>query len=190
MAHQTSPVVAAEVAVIQATNRNLVLQSGTTGVVLRFGDAHSYGLGELIRVDVTGKSFSEFRGLTQIDGLSASNIMQQGSEALPTPVVVTASEMSSNIYNYESVRVLIEDATISGPAYSFNLDVTDATGTIVTFIQSFATFNGQPTPTGSVDIVGYGGLFDDPQILINGPSDVTGGGGGGGGNPGTKHFKL
>ena len=178
-------VVISDMAQGNITNRNLVLQSGTTGVVLRFGDAHSYGLGELIRVDVTGKSFSEFRGLTQIDGLSASNIMQQGSEALPTPVVVTASEMSSNIYNYESVRVLIEDATISGPAYSFNLDVTDATGTIVTFIQSFATFNGQPTPTGSVDIVGYGGLFDDPQILINGPSDVTGGGGGGGGNPGT-----
>jgi len=166
------------------TNRNLVLQSSDAGIVLRFAAAHNYQLGEVLQVNVTGRSFSTFNGLTQIDGLTESLIRQSGSSSLPEPVVVTASEMNSNIYDYESIRVKIEDATISGPTYSFNLDVTDPTGTIVTFIQSFATFNGEATPTGTVDIVGYGGLFNDPQILINGPSDITGGGGGGG-NPGT-----
>jgi len=157
------------------TNRNLVFQSEGTGIVLRFGAAHNYGLGEKLKVNVSGQSFSEFNGLNQIDGLNATLIQREGNESLPEPIVVTVDDMLSDIYSYESIRVKIEGATIDGSSYASNITFTDATGSIKSFIQGFASFNGEPTPSGAVDVIGYGSLFNDPQISINGPSDVTGG---------------
>lgn len=163
------------------TNRNLILQSETSGIILRFASAHDYSLGDELKVNVSGQSFSEFNGGTQIDNISPLLVEVSGNGTLPEPILTTIGEINSNPYQFESRRVRVEGATISGPVYNFNITFSDATGSIVSFIQSFASFNGQATPTGNVDIVGYGSYYNEPQLLINGPSDITGGGSGTGG---------
>ena len=164
------------------TNKNLIFQSGDVGIILRFASAHSYQLGQKLKVNVSGYSVSEFNGGTQIDGLSPLAVQEDGTSTLPTPANVTVDELLSDIYKYESVRVKLSGVTLGKSVFEGGMDITDGTSTIGTFIQDFASFYGQAAPSGSVDVVGYGSYYNAKQIIFNSASDVTGGGGTTGGD--------
>ncbi len=162
-------------------DQNMVLQDGDFGITVRFWDAHSYNLGDEVRVDLAGAELGEFRGLVQLSSVELDNASDQGSSSLPAPKEVTVSELLAD-NDLQSTRVLIKDATIGGAAnFGFN-DVTDNTGTIDFFTFSGASFASQNVPTGSVNITAIASRYDDPQILINDADDVSGGGGNTGGS--------
>ena len=161
-------------------SKNLYLQDATAGILVRFTGNNTFSIGDEIEVDVTGVELSEFNGLLQLNNMPNGNAAKTGTQPLPLKVL-TIKELTDNFETYESTRVQIKDATISGGAtYSGNRTVTDATGTIAMFTLATASFASQSIPTGTVSIIALASQFNSPQIILNNAADVSGGGGGGG----------
>lgn len=155
------------------TGRNLHIQDGDRGIVIRFTDNHSIPLGAELRIDVTGTELSEFNGLLQLNNVEMSQIESNTAGTLPTPRVVTVADLLNDIESYESTLIQIEGAMISGGS-TFNgaLDVSDNSGTIGMFTRGAATFSGAAVPTGTVTITAIASEFNDPQITLRSASDV------------------
>ncbi len=167
--------------------RNLFIQDGSAGIVVRFAEDHGYDLGDEIKVVVTGQELSEFRSLIQVNNVPLANGSIVGSTSLPDANRVTISELIAGIDDLESTRILLENVTLSGnTSYGGSVTVSDGQNTISMFTGASATFAGTALPSGEVDITAIASRFNDPQIIINGPDDVeedgSGGGGGGGDN--------
>ncbi|MEZ5044244.1 MAG: DUF5689 domain-containing protein [Saprospiraceae bacterium] len=163
--------------------RNLVIQDGDKGIVVRFSDAHNFALGEELEIAISENELSEFRGLLQVNGVANAAVTSKGPGTLPTPRTATVAEITQNLENWESTLVEIKAATLSGGAtYNGNLTVSDATGSIALFTRSAASFSGAAVPTGKADIITIVSQFDDPQIAIRNLSDVSAEGNNGGGD--------
>lgn len=162
--------------------RNMVIQDETGGIVVRFAANHNFSLGEKVEVAVDGVELSEFRGLLQLNNVSAGSAVSKGPGALPTPRVATVAQVNANLEAWESTLVRIENATLSGGTggtYSGSVTINDGTGTVVLFTRGQAIFAGQSYPSGTVSVTGVVSQFDNPQIIIRSPVDVSGGGSGG-----------
>lgn len=164
--------------------RNMVLQDGNAGIVIRFESTHSFALGAEVEVVVSNQTISDFNGLIQIANTPNANATSSGAGTLPTPTVVTTADINGNIGTYESTLVRINSATISGGGtLGGNLTVTDATGSIPMYTKSGASFAGNAVPTGEVDIIAIASQFNSPQINIRKADDIIGGGTGGDPDP-------
>jgi hypothetical protein len=162
-------------------SQNLFVQDASGGIVVRFASAHSFDLGDEIAVDVSQQELSEFNGLMQVNNVPLANAEVLGQQPLPDPRVATVNDILVNAAAWESTRVKVEKVTIGGgTTFSGSLTVTDATGGMIMFTRSAATFASQNIPQGEVDIVALLSDFNAPQLVINSPSDITGGSGGGG----------
>ena len=163
------------------TSRNLYLQDATGGIVIRFNSDHFFNLGDEIIVDASGATLGEFNGLLQLEGIATGSATFEGSPGDVTPREATVLEVLTNAQEWESTVVKITDATLSGnTVYSGSVTVTDATGSMVLFTRSQATFSGNALPTGLVSVTALVSEFNTPQLIIRNPSDVSGGGTGGG----------
>ena len=177
-------IVISDIANENTPSRNLHLQDGEHGIIVRFQNNHSFSLNDRIEVVISNQELSEFNGALQVNEVPNNLATFIETASSPTPRVATVAEILANNDLWESTLVTIEGATISGDAnYRFN-DISDATGTISMFTQSFASFTNELVPTGTVKITGIIGQFNDPQINIRNLGDVEDDGGGtGGGDP-------
>ncbi|HLF63184.1 MAG TPA: DUF5689 domain-containing protein, partial [Saprospiraceae bacterium] len=165
---------------LNTVDRNLFIQDATGGIAVRFTATHSFDLGDEVIIEVSQQELSEFSGLLQINNLPLSNAAQQGQVALPTPRLATINDVLTNANAWESTRITIENVTLSGlTTFNGNLTVTDATGAMIMFTRSAATFAASAVPTGAVDVTAILSDFNAPQLIINSAADVTGGGTGG-----------
>ncbi len=161
--------------------RNLYIQDTTGGLAIRFAANHTFNLGDELIVEVSQQELSEFSGLLQINNVPLSNAERQGQLPLPVGRIATVNEVLTNGEAWESTRVTIESVTLSGATtFNGNLTVTDASGAMIMFTRSAATFAASSVPTGEVDITAIVSDFNAPQLVINSPSDISGGGTGGG----------
>lgn len=162
--------------------RNMVLQDGDRGIVVRFSDPHSFALGEDVEVVVSEYTLSEFNGLLQVAGVSNAGASSNGAGTLPTPRTVTVAEIPQNLEDWESTLVEIKGAMITGSStYNGGLTVSDASGSIPMFTRGDASFSGSPVPSSTTDIVAIVSEFNSAQIFIRNLSDVSADGGSGGG---------
>jgi hypothetical protein len=177
-------------------SRNVTLQDGDAGIIVRFAANHSFPIGKELKILTTDVEISEFNGLLQLNNvpLASATVVKDGT--LPTPAVVTLKTIKDNLEKYESVLVEIKDAEISGGATygasSGNLTLTDATGTMILRTASTAAFAATAIKTGKVSVKAIVSEFTTgavtPQLNMRSADDVTstgtgGGGGGGGGTP-------
>ncbi|MFN4006038.1 MAG: DUF5689 domain-containing protein [Chitinophagaceae bacterium] len=175
--------------------QNVVIQQGTglAGIVVRFTTTHTLNLGDSVEVNVSGQLLEEFSGTLQVNNVDTSVVTRLGSNRTITPRVVTLAQLNTqaNFNNWESTLVEVANVSFSPAgawsANSGNTTVTDATGTIIAFTRTSATFANQIKPTTAVTYVrGIVGEFNTTkQIqLRNTTTDLgtaTSGGGGGGG---------
>ncbi|MGB1205106.1 MAG: DUF5689 domain-containing protein [Chitinophagales bacterium] len=163
--------------------RNLVVQNGA-GILVRFSNPHTFSLGDEIEVNVSGMELSEYNGLLQINNLGLNNATKVANGTLPTPQVLTVSDLTANFEAHESTLIRIENATISGGStYSDFLDIADGTGTIDLYTDFDATFVNESVPSGAVTltaIASQGGSGEYKQLIIRNLGDVVGGGSTGG----------
>lgn len=154
----------------------LYLQDATGGIVIRFTDDHDFNLGDEIIVDVSGETLSEFNGLLQISGLDLNAANVEGHPGDVTPRVATISEVLNNAQAWESTLVRINDVILgNGSVYRDTITVTDATGVMILFTRSQATFAASAIPTGPVTITAIVSEFNAPQLIIRNTADVSGG---------------
>lgn len=153
--------------------QNLVLQDGEFGVVVRFTEAHDFDLGEELEVDVSGLQLNEFNGLLQVNNVFLDRATSKGAGTLPAPRVATVAEILANAETWESTLVKVENATLSGGAtFSGNRTLTDATGSIILYTRSAASFANEPLPTGTVNVTGILAQFNDYEITIRNLDDI------------------
>lgn len=117
-------------------------------------------------VEIAG-TLGQFRGLCQIVATSVT-VVSSGN-ALPAPQPITSlNEMT------ESALVVFEDATFvdesewTQSGSGFNASMTNGTNTITMRIDSDVDIYNMEIPTGTFDIVGVGGQFDQDDPLFGG----------------------
>jgi hypothetical protein len=179
--------------------QNVVIQQGNglAGIVVRFTATHALNLGDTVEVNVSGQLLEEFSGTLQVNNVDTSLVTRLGSGRTITPRIVTLAQLNTqaNFNNWESTLVEVANVSFSPAgawsANSGNTTITDATGTIIAFTRTSATFANIPKPTTAVTYVrGVVGEFNTTkQIqLRNATTDLgtaTSGGGGGGGGTGS-----
>jgi hypothetical protein len=161
----------------QVTGRNLYLQNGEDGILVRFTAIHNYNLGDQLKITVTGQEVSEYLGLLQLNNIPLFNAQKTGAGALPTPKELTVAEILNNNNEYESTRVLIKGATLSGSStFAGNVFVDDGSEEVIIFTFNTTSYANEPVPSGVVDVTAIVSQYNDVvQLVINGPSDIVGG---------------
>lgn len=164
------------------TSKNLVLwQQGNAGITIRFTENVPFNVGDELEVNISGLELSEFNGLLQINNALLTNVSRTGTGKTVTPTEISIANLKTNLEKYESQLVKIKDATLTksgGNTYAGIVNVTDASGTMIMYSTSYATFANEAFPSGTVDIVAIasqGGNNSDPQINIRSKNDITGG---------------
>lgn len=161
----------------QVNDRNVILQNGEDGILIRFTGDHSFDLGTELKVTVSGQEVSEYQELLQLNNIPLFNAQVTGSGELPAAKEITIDEILLDNNAYESTRVLIKGATLSGSnTFAGNIFVNDGTEEIVIFTWNDASYANEPVPSGVVDVTGIVSQFNETvQLVINGASDIEGG---------------
>lgn len=153
--------------------RNLFLQDGSAGIVVRFTENHCYDLGDEIEVEVSGLELSEFQKLLQVNNVPPARAIRIGSGRTVTPRVVTVAELNANYETWESTLVRIADCMIT-PAGSLagSKTASDGTGSITLFTSASATFANTPVPANAVTLTAIVSDFNGKQILLRNTGDI------------------
>jgi hypothetical protein len=159
----------------EATGNYRIQDGSGYGIQLRFPSTNpNFGLNDTVRVDVSNLSVDLFNGDMQINNIG--NAEKIGT-ATVTPRVTTTAAIATNMNTWASTVVQLTNVTITAGATSstgINYTVTDAAGSIVTFIR---TTLGYTPPSTAASITGYVSIFNGtPQITIRSAADVVGGG--------------
>ncbi|MFT6337703.1 MAG: hypothetical protein ACJATI_004468 [Halioglobus sp.] len=162
----------------QLNSQNIVFQNGSHGILVRFNGDHSFALGDQLKINVSGQEVSEFKGLLQVNNVPVFNAEKTGSGDLPAAKEITIDEILLDNNRYESTRVLIKDAELSGGSTygAGNITVDDGTETISIFTFNTTSYANEPVPSGMVNVTAIVSQFEEtPQLMINAASDVSGG---------------
>ena len=153
--------------------RNVFIQDGSAGIVVRFSADHCFELGDEVEVTISGQEISEFNKLLQVNNVPIDQATIVGTGKTVTPRTATVAEINANFNAWEGTLVKITGATITGgPTLALNHTVTDATGSIVMFTQAFATFAGSTAPTGPVTITAIVSDFNGKQLVLRSATDI------------------
>ncbi len=176
-------VVISDVASENTPIRNMVIQDGTGGIIIRFSAAHTFPIGQKLKVATNGVEISEFNGGLQVNTTTAG-VEDLGQVALPSARVATIEDILANFDAWESTLVQVNMAEIAGGStFGDANEISDASGELATFVYNDAVFSGDELPTGEVTVTGIVSEFNVAQIILRNRADVQGGttGGGGGG---------
>ena len=147
------------------TGKNMVMQDGEYGIVLRFSDAaeNQSQVGDSIEVIISGHNLSEFGNLLQVgDQLVAGDVLKLGTGTI-TPKVLTINDILTDFEKYESTLVTIQNATLIGNTqnpgkYDGSIDINDGstTSNFILHTQYYAKFADDVAPIGqSKNITGF-----------------------------------
>jgi hypothetical protein len=172
-------------------DRNLVLQQGDRGIVVRFSAEHSFNVGDSLTIDVSGMSLGEFSGTLQVTGTSfpISKATRVATNIMIAPRVLTIAQLVGGAFEtYESTLVRILNATASagtfagtnyvstsstGTLLNTSRSLNDGTGTMLLYTDKDATFGGTPFYTTPKTYTGIVGQFNaDKQLAIRDTTDV------------------
>ena len=165
--------------------RNIYLQQGTglAGVAVRFDANHTFNVGDSIDVNVTGMELSEFNGLLQLNNVPSGYASLKATGKTIVPRVATIGDIITNFESWEStlIKILNINSLSGGTSgkWSGSVNLTDATGTMVAYTSSAATFATAAYPTSATSLIGYLTPFATTfQVGIRNPTtDVVAGGG-------------
>jgi len=164
-------------------SKNLVLQDGDRGIVVRFSAGHTFNPGDSVEIDIGGAQLGRYNGLLEVGALSGGSTFrtQQASriatgKAVMPAVRTIAAVTGADAERYESTLVRITGATIAGGVYAGNHeleDISDASGRLKLYTSSGATFAQEQIPPGEVNITGIIGVFGNTrQLSIRSPADI------------------
>jgi len=154
-------------------NKNLYLQDGTAGIVVRFDAAHTFNLGDEVEVSVSDVELSEFNKLLQVNNVPLTNAVLKSTGNTITPRIATIAEINTNFNAWESTLVRISNVSITGgTTLSGNRTLNDGTGTIAMFTTASATFSSLPTPANTVTLTAIVSDFNAKQVLMRNANDI------------------
>ena len=161
------------------TDRNIIMQDETGGIVVRFDEniGTQVNEGDILRIALNGANLGSFADVKQISEVTyngeigGERIVTKVSEnaTLPDPIKVSLEDIKSG--DYQSVIVEIEN--IQFLTDDVNKDVsgtrtiTDCDSKISIFTRENASFANTKTPEGAGNIVGIASnYYADKQLLL------------------------
>ena len=158
---------------LNINGQNLILQDGTSGVIVRFLGTNTFNLNDSIEINLSGDSLITYQGGIEVNYVPNANATFLGTGTV-VPRVVTAAYLLSNLPLFESTLIKVTGATLSGTGnFGGSVNVTDATGTVIMYTRTGASFASTPYPTGTVSVTGFiSNYYGVPEIIIRGTTDV------------------
>ncbi len=161
------------------TDRNIVMQDETGGIVVRFDEnvGTQVNEGDILRIALNGANLGSFADVKQISEVAyngeigGERIVTKVSEnaTLPDPIKVSLEDIKTG--DYQSVIVEIEN--IQFLTDDVNKDVsgtriiTDCDSKLSIFTRDNASFANTKTPEGAGNIVGVASnYYDNKQLLL------------------------
>lgn len=153
------------------------MADATGGInVFSFTDVSGYtapAVGDSIKI---GGTISQFNGLTQMS--PDSIILYTSGNSLPSPMDVFAMDESTEGEYVRLNGFRVVDPSQWPASGSANVSITNGTDTVTMRIDSDTDIDGSPVPTGSFNVVGAGGQFDNSSPYTEGyqilPSSLAG----------------
>lgn len=145
------------------TSRNMVVQDGDRGIVIRFASSadNTWALGDSLEILISGQSLSEFGNLLQVGDQVKGNMVQKLGTGNVTPRVTTIAQIIANFEDWESTLVTIPQANlVSGDNTTYQGTILLNDGSTLTnfpmFTQSYASFATVTAPIGQTkSITGF-----------------------------------
>jgi hypothetical protein len=156
------------------TAKNIAVQEGSSGIVVRFTANNSaLNLNDSVQIEIGGGTLTYYNGLLEVDGVPNARATILGIGNV-TPNIVTISQLTADVNAYQSTLVQLSNVTISGSGtFSGNTTVTQGAQTIGMFTSTSASFAGSALPSGPVDLVGLVDVFNNTaQVKMRNASDI------------------
>ena len=135
------------------------------GLFLNSGDL-GYTVNEGDEVIVQGQ-ISQFNGLLQIVPETVELVDADNMLFDPTVVTELSEATESQLVTIENV-MLVDPNDWTGAGSGFNVDVTDGTNTYTVRIDADVNLYSMPAPTGTFNVTGLGGQFDNSSPFDGG----------------------
>jgi len=166
-----------------ASGRGINMFLGTS-----WTDTNLLHLGNTVDININNSIVGAFNGDLQIRNLQASAFTRIQPAVAATPRAATVRQVLDSLQQWSSTVVTIENVTVTATGTTgSNFNITDATGTIVTFVRT--TSGITVTPGNYQSVTGYVSIFQSnptfsptPQIILRTQSDLVQGGPGANGN--------
>jgi hypothetical protein len=154
-------------------NKNIYIQDGSAGIVVRFDATHSFNLGDEVEIFISDAELSEYNKLMQVNNIPLPNAVKKSAGNTITPRIATVAEINANFNAWESTLVKIVNVNITGGAtLSGTRTLNDGSGTIPMYTAASATFSGVATPATPVSVTGIVSDFNAKQVLMRNAADI------------------
>ncbi|OMP78997.1 MULTISPECIES: DUF5689 domain-containing protein [unclassified Chitinophaga] len=139
--------------------QNLYLQEGNdmSGILVRFTEAHSFTQGQKLKIAIGGQTLTSYYGQLELNNIPLDSATATGDTMSITPKVLTITELKAQAAALSGTLVTISTVTLSntaGSTYSGTVVVTDATGTVNSFVRTGASFASSTFPTAASSYTG------------------------------------
>lgn len=164
------------------TSGNLILQESSTGkgIAVYYGGSLNYAMGDSLEINVTGTTLKNFQGKLEVSGARVNKTIKLATNVAITPRTLTINAINNDIENLESTLVKIENITWQAGAMYYNgtagnLNISDATGTILQYTAGGASFKNTLLPPAPVtSVTGFLEVFNGTiQFRIRNLNDVV-----------------
>lgn len=162
----------ANVIVTYVNGKNAYIEDATGGLLI-FADGHGFKTGETLAGSVT-LAGTTYQGLKEITTFTKGEDFSVTEGATVPVTTVTLAQLNSNIAQYESMRVKVEDVTMVAAAKdrSKSVGITQGNDTFTIFTKQ--ALSNEVGKGAVVDIIGYPGLHnEDKQLNVWVYSDFT-----------------
>ena len=77
-------------------NKNIYLQDGSAGILVRFDAVHSFNLGDQVEIVVSDVELYEYNKLLELNNVPLPNAVLKSTNNVITPRVATIAEINTN----------------------------------------------------------------------------------------------
>jgi hypothetical protein len=150
------------------------VQDNTGGITLTVTGNNTLASGSEVKISCSGLVLNEYMGLLQFGEADLSTQLEliSISAGLPEPREVTIAQLLNGEYVAEYVQ--INDVQFEGTGtFSGSKTLSDCLHSVTVFTRSQATFASNTLPSGNGTFRGVVSAFNDPQLLVVDPSDLS-----------------
>ena len=163
--------------------KNTYVQDQTGGLMIRFTENHSYNRGDLLKVNISGKSLEDYQGTIQLNNvpLDDAEVISSGNEVPYKTVSITdflANKYSGQYIALDNIQVSDSDLgkTFVSNSSHTSINMEDDKGNkFIVFSSKFSSFGSETVPQGAGKLKGIAAINNgNIQIIFSKSDDWAG----------------
>lgn len=156
--YQISGTVISDANTKNMSDKKFIIQQNNRGIILYHNGNSSQtpSLGDSVAVVIAGATLKRNQGSLEIHNININNISLIEKNRKVNPKLLSIGSLLLDFEKYESTLIQISNAKITsgGSTYIGSKTLSDATGNIILYTNSAATFSGDPIPTTTRNFIG------------------------------------